>query len=257
MPSTAPSDSSLYLDEYVGIFAEQWDRLVGWDARTRSEGTFFVDLLLAAKVNRVLDAATGSGFHAVKLAEAGLDVTATDGAKDMVEAARKNVEERGLSVRCEVADWRELKSVVGGGFDAVICLGNSLSHIFNAKDMDETMRGFREVLNPGGLLVLDQRNYDVVLDGTLTTHRQSYCCVGKGTSVELEKLSDERVRIVYTLAEANLSHSIETFPWRRAAIQGALQRGGFEDLRIFGDFKENFDPATVDFVVHVARLGAQ
>ena len=257
MSSNATSGSSLYLDEYVGIFAKQWDRLVGWEARSRSEGTFFVDLLLTAGVKRVLDAATGSGFHAVKLAEAGFNVTATDGAKDMVQAARKNVEERGLSVRCEVADWRELKSVVGGGFDAVICLGNSLGHIFNGKDMDETMRGFREVLNPGGLLVLDQRNYDTVLDGTLTGRRQSYCCVGKGTSVELQKLNDERVRIVYKLVEANLTHSIETFPWRRAAIQDALRRGGFGDLRIFGDFKEDFDPATVDFVLHVARLSGQ
>jgi len=257
MSSNAPSGSRLYLDEYVGTFAKHWDRLVGWDARSRSEGTFFVDLLLAANAKRVLDAATGSGFHAVKLAEAGFDVTATDGAKDMVDAARKNVEQHGLSVRCEVSDWRELKYEVGGGFDAVICLGNSLGHLFNAYDMNETIRGFREVLNPGGLLVIDQRNYDAVLDGTITAHRQSYCCVGKGTSVELEKLNDERVRIVYKLVEANLTHCIETFPWRRAAIQDALRRGGFGELRIFGDYKEDFDPATVDFVVHVARLRRQ
>jgi len=52
-------------------------------------------------------------------------------------------------------------------FDAIICIGNSFPHL---PDTDGTMSNqrlaisnFIELLNPGGLLVIDHRNYDEIL----------------------------------------------------------------------------------------------
>lgn len=255
--TAASADASdQYLAEYDGSFVARWDRLVGWEARARSEGDFFIELLREAGARRVLDAATGSGFHAVSLAQAGFDVVATDGSAAMVEQARRNLAERDLDVRAEVADWRGLDAVVGTGFDAVLCLGNSLGHLFAEDDLDAAVRGFAGVLKPGGLLLLDQRNYDAVLDGTLPTKRQTYCCVGENSSVDLERTREGHVRIVYGLDGGTFTRSIETHPWRRARIRRAMTDAGFEGLRMFGDFEETFDPDAVEFIVHAARRGA-
>jgi hypothetical protein len=35
-------DPSLYRQEYVEAFVDKWDELVDWDARTASEGGFFM-----------------------------------------------------------------------------------------------------------------------------------------------------------------------------------------------------------------------
>jgi hypothetical protein len=48
-------------------FVERWDQLIDWDARAKSEGQFFIDVLRARGKLSVLDVATG--FHSVRLTD--------------------------------------------------------------------------------------------------------------------------------------------------------------------------------------------
>ncbi len=249
---TEAADSDRYRNEYAEDFVARWDRLVGWEAREKSEGTFFIDRLRDAGATRVLDASAGTGFHSVMLARAGFDVTAVDGARFMVEKARENLAARDLDVPCEVADWRDLDRVVDGAFDAVVCLGNSFGHLFSEADLHASLAGFAHVLKADGTLILDQRNYDSILDGTAVKTKQSYCCVGDGASVSLDKLNNERIRITYSLDRGEAQQQIETFPWRRKKIAQALEQEGFRAIKTWGDYAPDFDPATVEFLIHVA-----
>ena len=56
-----------YTEEYVPSFVEKWDSLIDWEKRAESEGNFFIDLLRKRGVKSVLDVATGTGFHSVRL----------------------------------------------------------------------------------------------------------------------------------------------------------------------------------------------
>ncbi|MGY9107588.1 MAG: SAM-dependent methyltransferase, partial [Alphaproteobacteria bacterium] len=51
-----------YQEEYVQSFVEKWDELIDWDARAKSEGQFFIDILKARGKKNVLDVAAGTGF---------------------------------------------------------------------------------------------------------------------------------------------------------------------------------------------------
>lgn len=84
-------------------FVERWDELIDWNKRAAGEGSFFYDLLRPAGAWRVLDAATGSGFHAAQLHKAGFDVTACDGSPTMVDRARRNFDRLGSTFRSIVA----------------------------------------------------------------------------------------------------------------------------------------------------------
>ena len=69
-----------YTQEYVQSFVEKWDELIDWRRRYASEGNFFVDQLRARGVTSVLDVATGTGFHSVRLLEEGFEtVVSADG----------------------------------------------------------------------------------------------------------------------------------------------------------------------------------
>ena len=52
-------------------------------------------------------------------------------------------------------------------FDAVLCLGNSFAHLpdFEGDLMHQrrALRNFKALLKPGGILVIDHRNYDEIL----------------------------------------------------------------------------------------------
>jgi len=60
-------ESEHYQEEYVQQFVEKWDELIDWEARADSEGRFFVDMLKGRDKVKILDVATGTGFHSVQL----------------------------------------------------------------------------------------------------------------------------------------------------------------------------------------------
>jgi glycine N-methyltransferase len=54
------------------------------------------------------------------------------------------------------------------GFDAIICMGNSFAHLpdFSGDQHDQRLAisNFHKLLKPGGVLVIDHRNYDFILE---------------------------------------------------------------------------------------------
>ena len=75
---TAIRQTDKYKTEYVHSFVEKWDELIDWEARAASEGDFFIRALKERGAKRVLDVATGTGFHSMRLIEAGFDVAGLD-----------------------------------------------------------------------------------------------------------------------------------------------------------------------------------
>ena len=119
-------DTEHYQEEYVQSFVEKWDELIDWEARARSEGKFFVEILKGREKVKILDVATGTGFHSVQLLRAGFDVTSVDGNAEMLSKAFDNARNRDLMLQTIHADWRWLNKDVHGKYDAIVCLGNSL-----------------------------------------------------------------------------------------------------------------------------------
>jgi glycine/sarcosine N-methyltransferase len=141
--------------------AVDYDRFVNWEARLAHELPFFVERFEALGVHRVLDAACGTGHHALSLARQGYEVVGADLSEAMVQMARRNAAAAGLDVAFEVAGLGSLADL-GQTFDAVICLGNSLPHLLTEQAVAEAMADFHSVLRPGGLLVVQNRNFDRV-----------------------------------------------------------------------------------------------
>ena len=123
-----------YTEEYVPSFVEKWDSLIDWQKREESEGNFFVDLLRKRGVKSVLDVATGTGFHSVRLLAAGFETVSADGSAEMLSKAFANGMKDGHIMRVVQADWRWLNRDVHGEYDAIVCLGNSFTHLFAERD---------------------------------------------------------------------------------------------------------------------------
>src|SRR5690625_2611602 len=95
----ADRETDLYRGEYIKSFVEKWDELIDWSARAESEGQFFIDVLRARGKESVLDVASGTGFHSVRLTEAGFNVTSADGSAPMLAKAFENGAKRGLILK--------------------------------------------------------------------------------------------------------------------------------------------------------------
>ena len=106
---------------------------------------------------RVLDCACGTGTLAVGLALRGFDVTASDASPEMVARARALAAERGVPLEVATRAWAELG---GDRFDAVLCVGNSLTHADGKAGRRTALDGMRRALRDGGLLAITSRNWE-------------------------------------------------------------------------------------------------
>lgn len=108
---------------------------------------------------RVLDCAAGTGQLAVGLALRGFDVTASDASATMVARTEGLATRRGATLRAAVCRWDELRAGERA-FDAVFCVGNSLTHAGPRPARRASLAAMASALAPGGLLVLTSRNWE-------------------------------------------------------------------------------------------------
>jgi SAM-dependent methyltransferase len=141
--------------------AADYDRFVDWQGRLSHELPFFASLFEAHGVQRVLDAACGTGHHAIALAGQGYQVVGGDLSEAMIQRARENASNHRGDLSFVVAGLGGF-AAVGETFDAAICLGNSLPHLLSARAVAETLADFAAVLRPGGLLIIQNRSFDRV-----------------------------------------------------------------------------------------------
>lgn len=251
---TAVRETGKYRSEYVKTFVEKWDELIDWSARAQSEGQFFIDVLRARGKETVLDVACGTGFHSVRLTEAGFDVTSVDGSATMLAKAFENASNRNLILKTAQADWRWLNSNIQGKYDAIICLGNSFSHLFKESDRRRTLAEFYAALKHDGVLILDQRNYDSILDqGFSSKHKYYYC--GDTVVAEPEYVDEGLCRFQYSFDDGD-AYTLNLFPLRKDYTRRLMSEAGFQRIRTYGDFQETYQEDEPDFFVHVAEKSA-
>jgi SAM-dependent methyltransferase len=247
----AVRETDHYQHEYVESFVEKWDELIDWDGRAASEGQFFIDLLKSHGKHKILDVATGTGFHSVQLAKAGFDVTSCDGAGEMLIKAFENGKKNDLILQTRQADWRWLNRDIHGKYDAVICLGNSFTHLFTERDRRRALAEFYAALKHDGILILDHRNYDSILDhGFSTKHKYYYC--GDEVTAEPEYMDDGLARFKYSFSDGS-SYNLNMFPLRLKYMHELMKDVGFQNISTYGDFDEDFDPEDPDFFINVAE----
>jgi len=247
----AVRETDHYTQEYVESFVDKWDQLIDWDSRAASEGNFFIDILKERGAKRILDVATGTGFHSVRLIEAGFDVVSADGSPEMLVKAFENGRKRGHILRTVQADWRWLNRDVHGVYDAVICLGNSFTHLFSEHDRRKALAEFYAALRHDGILILDQRNYDAILDhGFSSKHKYYYC--GENVSAEPEHVDDGLARFKYSFPDGSVYH-LNMYPLRKDYTRRLMHEVGFQHIETYGDFKETYKESEPDFFVHVAQ----
>lgn len=252
-------------------FSEDYDRFVNWEERLAAEMPFLLRQLTQVTgqgPTRLLDAACGSGRHAIALAQQGFQVAAADVSAGMIARARQNAALAGVAVTFEIAGFGQLAARFGRGeFDGLLCLGNSLPHLLNPAALLETLQDFAACLRPGGLLVTQMRNFDRVL-----AERQRWMPLQTYHRGEDERLY---VRFYDFLPSGLIDFNILVLRregasgWMQTALSTplrpilyeelshALAQSGFEGVVAYGDMRgEPFNPLQSGDLVVTARRRA-
>ena len=247
----AVRDTGHYKNEYISGFVDKWDDLIDWDQRSSSEGHFFIDLLKQRGARKILDVATGTGFHSVRLRNAGFEVISADGSPEMLAKAFANGRRHNHIIRTVQADWRWLNRDIHGKYDAVICLGNSFTHLCDERDRRKALAEFYAALRHDGVLILDQRNYDMILDDGFSSKHTYYYC-GDNVRAEPEHVDDGLARFRYEFPDKSV-YNLNMFPLRKDYTVRLMGEVGFQSVKTYGDFQETYRQEEPDFYIHVAE----
>lgn len=110
-----------------------------------------VDRLLAQiSFSNVLDAGTGTGRHALKLAAQGASVTAFDQSPEMLAVARQAAQRKGFQIEFHLLSLDDGLPFEADQFDLLIC-ALTLSHV---PDLAHALHEFARVLQTGGHLLI-------------------------------------------------------------------------------------------------------
>ena len=257
-------------------FSASYDYFVNWQSRLSYEMPFLLRSLSTLQPQSsqplsVLDAACGTGMHAIALQQAGFRAAGADLSAGMVERARENAAASSLDIPFKTAGFTNLADAFAQNalfpFDALVCLGNSLPHLVSEHDLHAALNDFAACLRKGGMVFLQNRNFDAVM-------RQRERWMEPQSHVE----GDEEwlfLRFYDYLPDGLVDFNILSLhrsdgnPWQQQVMTtrlrplmhtellSALTEAGFNDITAYGDMTgKPFDPLTSPNLIVTARKRA-
>ena len=230
---------------YGGAFAELYDLFHG--GKPYGAEVAFVDSLLRAEAagpsERLLDIACGTGNHATGLARMGWAVLGVDRSPEMLQIAEAKAE--GLPVRFMQRDMQDLE-IPESGFDAAICLFDSIGYAVTNEAIARTLAGIRRNVRPDGLFLVEfwhapamVRGFDPVRvrewqvdDGSIT--RTSTTALDVTRQVAHISYRVDRSTAAGQIAVWNEEHENRFFLIQEMAL--FLRNADFAPLRFFAGF---------------------
>ncbi len=145
--------------ENLKVMAELWLRYVNFEEREKRLIPFIEEVLREHECRKVLDAAAGIGFEAYALSMDGFEVIANEYNPELRKVMREFLRKR-VNVEITGFNWKDFdKHFDKESFDAVLCLGNSLTYLINEDERKKVVSNFYNILRDGGVLLIDTREY--------------------------------------------------------------------------------------------------
>lgn len=230
---------------------EFWRGVVGGPGlREESTCSQLVRLLAERGIGpgaKIIDLASGTGEDAAYFARKGYDVTCNE-LDDTVRAwAQENSLKEGVNLTfTQGYDWRNLPEHLSGKFDAALCVGNSFTYLFDKKDRFSAAHNFASVVKKGGIVIIDQRNYDYmlkerdsILKNPLANFRWKgkYYYAGKDFRIFPTVIEDDFVSITCQKLQSGETQHVDVYPIRRQELTDLMEHVGL-GVRLYGDFDE-------------------
>lgn len=239
------------MDQFSKDFASHWDELVGWEKRSDADTSFLLGLIQRFKCRSVLDVALGTGFHSIKLLEAGLRVKSVDVSQAMIQVAKKNAMLHSVELDVVCTDWVDLSKNVSEKFDCIICLGNSLACEMDSEKRQQAVSNWSEMLSDDGIVVVDRRNYESMLAGNYNSRSRGQY-FGETVKITFSRVTDNETIFSYTFSDGR-TFDLQMYPILDHQIKSFFLNEGLQAAEIFGDRQLSYSGNDVGFYLYVFK----
>src|SRR5262245_10802223 len=250
--------------EFFERLSDSYDQLISWPTRIGTEGMFFKKLVSDNKLKSSLDVACSTGFHVIMLRRMGLDAVGIDASPRMIEKARTNSVTCGVTVEYILGDFTNMSKRFSEGFDLITCLGDTVAHLRSTQELKKLFQEVYKSLNPGGLFVIQTRNYDFI-----TKHQARFTpptgarngteetlffrlldFSSKGLNLNIAKFRWHENRWESSV------YTTEIYPYLKRELESALRSVGFAKFESYRNYNfEDYDPNGSDLILIAQKKG--
>jgi len=146
-------------EHYDGVLSPHYSRLLGdFDAKVAEQQALLERLGVRAgrPGAMAVDLGCGSGVHSIALTRLGFRVLAVDFCRPLLAELRERALR--LPIDTVAGDVRDMETLVPPGAEAVVCMGDTLSHLEREADLPRLFAGVATRLVAGGCFVLSFRD---------------------------------------------------------------------------------------------------
>lgn len=206
----------------------------------------------------LLDLACGTGSMSFEFAKLGYDVIGIDGSEEMLSVAMDKKIDSGVdSVIFLCQKMQELD--LFGTTDVTVCALDSLNHLTNPEDLQETFRRVSLFTNPGGLFLFDvntpYKHREVLADNTFFYDEPGVTCIWQNTLVEQDTVQIDLDLFIET--EGGLyRRATEQFCERaypEDLLRYMLEQARLEVLAVCGEDGKSSPCETSERVIYVTK----
>jgi len=229
--------------------AEMWGDFIGWEQRLEGpDADFLIDQVRINIKDNVLDAALGDGINTVQLQKQGFRVTGNEIDPAFIRKALQNAAKYGQTLTITRYNWLDLdKHFLSDTFGSIVCIGNSLTYLPTNEGQQQALRNFKHILKPDGRLIIDERNYQYILDNReeilAGNFRYSGLYVYHGQKVHAHPVSiaNDEVIMEYAHQETGTKGYLKLYPFKKDELLTLLRQSGFSDVQQFSDYTPGYN----------------
>ena len=206
----------------------------------------------------LLDMACGTGGFSLCFADKGIDVIGVDPSAEMLQIAKNKAEkqQKELLLLCQSAAELDLYGTVDG---AVCCL-DSINHIIDEDELQESFDKISLFLEPGRLFIFDvnteYKHREILSGNTFVYDTDEVYCVWSNSPCDDEGIVDIHLDFFQKQSNGSYVKTSEEFSeraYKEETLEKMLQKAGLEVLVVLGDMTERKAECTDERIIFVTR----